>query len=59
MAEIDYRSVFEFLQQARAKIISGDPSPFSEEQGLRVVEWLRCKAAADQRATVKHFTANI
>lgn len=58
MAEIDYQSVFEFLQEARLRIIDGAPSPFSQEQGLRVLDWLRNKAALDQRASVREFVSN-
>lgn len=58
MADIDYPSVFKFLQEARDRIRDGAPSPFSEEQGMRVLDWLRNKAALDQRATVKHFANN-
>ena len=59
MAEIDYPSVFTFLQQARERIQSGAPAPFSEEQGQRVLDWLRNKAALDQRASVKNFSNNV
>lgn len=58
MADIDYPSVFTFLQEARARIVGGAPTPFSIEQGERVLDWLRNKAALDQRATVRHFASN-
>lgn len=59
MAVIDYRSVFDFLQEAREKIESGDPLPFSQVCGVNVVLWLHNKASLDQRESVKHFANNI
>lgn len=59
MADIDYPSVFAFLQEAQKRINDGAPTPFSIEQGIRVTDWLRNKAALDQRATVKHFASNV
>lgn len=59
MAEIDYQSVFTFLQEAQARIREGAPTPFPVETGLSVIQWLRNKASLDERASVKHFTANV